>query len=397
MRMKNMTTDETTRQATYDASSIQVLSGREAVRKRPGMYVGDTESSAGPHNMLYELLNNAVDEALAGHADLVEVVLYEDGSIAVSDNGRGIPTEPLPNDRERRVAEFMMTELHASWAADPSGYKTSGLWGVGAAAVNFLSERLELTIHRGGQTWSQRYQRGEPLGALSPVGESQRTGTTVRFVPDSELFATTEVDAHVIAERLQELSAITGRRADLTLSLIDRRGPEPWAQRYRAPLGLRSRLDELTGERQPLHPPLSIENTRHHKGERLVVELALQWSNTLDPGRLFTFANTNRTLAGGSHLDGLYEALITVLGERTGLELLREDVAEGLTGMLVVWLDRPRFVQATREQLLNDHVRAVVADVAARHLGRFLDDHPQEAAALGAKLARAWKRRRANR
>jgi len=391
-----MTThDNTTHDATYDASSIQVLSSREAVRKRPGMYVGDTTTVAGIHCMLHVLIDNSLQEALAGFADRVEVSLYADGSIEVTDNGRGIPVGKHKQG-ERSAAEVLMTVLHCG-KFDRDAYKKSGgLQGVGVSVVNFLSERLELTIHRDGCTWYQEYLRGEPQGPLSVIGESVQTGTTVRFKPDPEVFAVTEIDAHVVAERLRELSAITGRYTGLVVALVDHRGDEPWAQQFRAPLGLRSWLDELTRERQPLHPPLTIENTRSFRGERVQIELALQWSNTLDPGRLLTFVNTTRTIEGGSHLDGLYEALISVLSERTGLELLREDVEQGLTGLLAVWVKQPRFSGCTRDKLASDSARAVVADVVTRHLNSFLDDHPDEAA-LGAKLARAVQRRKSNR
>ncbi len=353
----------------YSAKDITVLEGLEAVRRRPGMYIGST-GPRGLHHLVYEVVDNSVDEALAGFCDNVVVTLHPDGSVTVADDGRGIPVEE--HEKEKRpAAEVVLTTLHAGGKfGDGGGYKVSGgLHGVGVSVVNALSERLHLEIRRDGQVWVQDYERGEPKGTLKPAGKAKDTGTTITFLPDAEIFQELDFDFQTLAERLRETAFLT---RNLRIELVDERGA---GQRevFQYEGGIVDFVHHLNENKDPLHRKTVYFENETEDGQ---VEVAMQWNSSYQES-IFTFANNINTHEGGSHLSGFRAALTRTLNayaRQKGLlkekdeNLTGEDVREGLTAVVSVKLRDPQFEGQTKTKLGNPQVEGLVKETVNRKL-----------------------------
>ena len=388
----------------YTSSSIQILEGLEAVRKRPSMYIGST-GPRGLHHLVYEVVDNAIDEALAGYCDVVEVKLGEDGSCSVSDNGRGIPVDIHPTEG-RPAAEVVMTVLHAGGKFDSSSYKVSGgLHGVGVSCVNALSTLLHLDIWRDGKHYRQSYRRGEPVEALQEVGPAtgaagrERRGTRVRFFPDPEIFQeTVEFDYGTLAKRLKELAflnpGVTIRIADERVELVEEFSYEG---------GIVSFVEDLNGARNSLH-----SEPMFFRGERdgIQVEVALQWTTAFQE-TAFSFVNNINTIEGGTHVSGLKAALTrslnayaqsnNLLKGTKGENLGGDDIREGLTSVLSVRIPEPQFEGQTKTKLGNSEVKGLTESVVAEALGDFLEENPEVGKTVIRKAVEASRARDAAR
>jgi DNA gyrase subunit B len=386
--------------AGYDSSSIQVLEGLEPVRKRPGMYIGTT-SSRGLHHLVYEVVDNAIDEAMAGFADKILVTIHADGSVSVYDNGRGIPVKPIPGAKDRRPAvEVVLTVLHAGGKFGGGGYKISGgLHGVGVSVVNALSTRLEVVVTRDGFSWSQAYERGKPLGKLAKGKASTKTGTRVQFWPDPEIFVETlEFRFETLAERLRELSFLN-KGAEITLA--DEREEPARKETFKANGGLVDFVKYLAQGKETVNRIIDID-TKADEGE---VELAMQW-NTGYTESLYSFANTINTHEGGMHEEGLKKALTNVLNRwarAKGLlkekddNLIGEDVREGLIAIISVKLRDPQFEGQTKTKLGNASMRSLVETTVNSAFSTWLEEHPGDAKRIFTKASSAAKARLAAR
>jgi DNA gyrase subunit B len=382
---------------TYGAKDITVLEGLEAVRKRPGMYIGST-GPRGLHHLVYELVDNSVDEALAGHCSIVRVVLHPDDSCTVVDDGRGIPVEELKKEK-RPAAEVVLTTLHAGGKfGEGGGYKVSGgLHGVGVSVVNALSERLHLEISRDGHVWSQDYERGKPQGPLTKSAAAKGTGTTLTFQPDPEIFDEVEFDFQTLAERLRETAFLT---RGLKIELVDERGRTNSVQ-FRYEGGIEDFVRHLNENKDALH-----RRTIFFEGEEEgQVEVAMQW-NTSYQESIFSFANNINTHEGGSHLSGFRAALTRTLNayarskgllkEKDG-NLAGEDVREGLTAVISVKLHDPQFEGQTKTKLGNPPIRGLVEETVNRKLSEYLEENPSDARRVITKAIDASRARDAAR
>jgi DNA gyrase subunit B len=382
----------------YGAKDITVLEGLEAVRKRPGMYIGST-GPRGLHHLVYEVVDNSVDEALAGHCDSVRVVLHPDNGCTVTDNGRGIPVDELPKEK-RPAAEVVLTTLHAGGKfGDGGGYKVSGgLHGVGISVVNALSERLHLEISREGAIWTQDYERGRPKADLSDGKATKETGTAITFLPDDEIFDELEFDYAVLAERLRETAFLT---RGLKIELIDERG-EGQKDTFHYEGGIVDFVAHLNENKDALH-----RKTVYFEGETGdgQVEVAMQWNSSYQES-VFSFANNINTHEGGSHLSGFRSALTRTLNAYArGKGLLKEkdenltgdDVREGLTAVISVKLADPQFEGQTKTKLGNPPVEGLVKETVNRKLGEFFEENPGEARRIVGKAVDAARARQAAR
>ena len=398
--MATKTTRTTKKSTGYDAGNIQILEGLEPVRKRPGMYIGTT-SSRGLHHLVYEVVDNAVDEAMAGFADKILVRIHADGSVSVFDNGRGIPVKPIPGAKDRRPAvEVVLTVLHAGGKFGGGGYAISGgLHGVGVSVVNALSEKLTVEVMRDGFTWTQSYERGKPLGKLTKGKASTKTGTRVQFWPDPEIFVETlEFRREILAERLREL-AFLNKGAEI--KLVDER-VEPKAEEiFKANGGLVDFVKYLAQGKDTVNKIIDIDT----KGDDGEVEIALQW-NTGYTESFYSFANTINTHEGGMHEEGLKKALTNVLNKwarAKGLlkekedNLIGEDVREGLIAIISVKLRDPQFEGQTKTKLGNASMRSLVETTVNGQLSSWFEEHPAEAKRVFAKASSAAKARMAAR
>ena len=383
----------------YGAKDITVLEGLEAVRKRPGMYIGST-GPRGLHHLVYEVVDNSVDEALAGHCDSVRVVLHPDNSCTVADNGRGIPVETM--DKEQRpAAEVVLTVLHAGGKfGDGGGYKVSGgLHGVGVSVVNALSERLHLQISRDGNVWSQDYERGKPMTELTKGEATEEHGTEITFLPDLEIFEEIGFDFDTLAERLRETAFLT---RGLRIELVDERG-ETNSVVFKYDGGIEDFVRHLNENKDELHRKVIYFEGSEEDGE---VELAMQWNSSYQES-IFSFANNINTHEGGTHLSGFRSALTRTLNayarskgllhEKKDDNLAGEDVREGLTAVISVKLHDPQFEGQTKTKLGNPPIRGLVEETVNRKLAEYFEENPADARRIISKAIEASRARDAAR
>ena len=382
----------------YGAKDITVLEGLEAVRKRPGMYIGST-GPRGLHHLVYEVVDNSVDEAIAGHADQVTVTLHPDNACTVVDNGRGIPVD-MHRKQRKPAAEVVLTTLHAGGKfGDGGGYKVSGgLHGVGVSVVNALSDRLHLEVRRDGHIWTQDYSRGKPTSQFKKGAAAKKTGTRITFLPDLEIFDEVEFDFQTLAERLRETAFLT---RGLKIDLVDERGSGQEAHfHYKG--GIVDFVAHLNENRDPLHRKTVFFENETDEGQ---VEVAMQWNSSYQES-IFSFANNINTHEGGSHLSGFRAALTRTLNAYArGKGLLKErddnltgdDVREGLTAVISVKLADPQFEGQTKTKLGNPGVEGLVKETVNRKLGEFLEENPGEARRILTKAVDAARAREAAR
>jgi len=384
--------DDENKKHDYGAGSIQVLGGVEAIRKRPAMYIGDTQT-AGLHHLVYEIVDNSVDEALAGHCKIIKITLNTDGSVTVEDDGRGIPVEIMPQ-YGKSALEIVMTKLHAGGKFDHKTYQVSGgLHGVGISVVNALSSKLTVVVNRAGKVYSQSYSAGKPTTEVTVVGESQTTGTKVTFLPDDTIFETVEVNFETLSSRLREMAFLN---SGLQIEIKDARSDKEHIFKYDG--GIKSFVEFLNQNKTALHPVIYLKTEKN--GTQL--ELAMQYnSGYLE--NIFTFANTINTSEGGTHLSGFKTALTRTLNSyadsnhllKQKLKISSNDTLEGLSAVLSVKLTDPQFEGQTKRKLGNSSIKGLVDSMVNSDFGSYLQENPKLARMIVSKSINAAEAREA--
>ena len=381
--------------AKYDSSNIQVLKGLEAVKKRPGMYIGDTDDGSGLHHMVFEVLDNCIDEAMAGHCSDIHVIINKDGSVTVQDNGRGIPVD-VHKKEGISAAQLILTTLHSGGKFDDNSYKVSGgLHGVGVSVVNALSKKLLLEVHRDGGEYFQEYKEGKPAAKLKKVKKSDKTGTKITFFPSDKIFTSIDFEIERIHKRIQELSFLN---AGVSINVEDKRSGK--SKKFKNSGGLSSYVTHLRGRKQQISDIFECSATENDVG----VEISLQWTDSYSENVL-CYTNNIPQKDGGTHLAGFRGSLTRVLkafikkenAKKTPTDLLGEDVREGLTAIISVKVPDPKFSSQTKEKLVSSEVESVVSTVFSKYFNDFLLENPKDAMSIVSKVSEAALAREAAR